>query len=126
MKTTEATPAQFKARFGDDRIAPGRFSYFICDNGMGIIRDDNKRTLEVVADDKLNAAELSPEDELVLMSLVCGDYQEEIEIPSVDALYMYEEREQSSKRNLLLVRYSIFLIATMCLIACVAAFILIV
>ncbi|GFN30946.1 hypothetical protein [Paenibacillus xylaniclasticus] len=126
MKTTQATPAQFQARFGSDRIVPGRFSYFICDNGMGIIRDDNKRTLEIISDSQLDDTELTPEDELILMSLVCGDFQEEIEVPAVDSLFMYEERELKSRRSLHLIRYAIFLIVAACLVACIAAFILIV
>jgi len=91
---------------------------------MGIIRDDNKRTLEIVSDTRLNDAELTPEDELALMSLVCGDYQEDIEVPPGDSLFMYEEREQTSRRNLLLVRSAIFVAIAICLMACIAAFIL--
>lgn len=100
MKTKEITAAQFSATFGTDRIVPGSFSYFFCDNGIGIIRDNHRKSIEIVTNDASVPTDISYEEELVLLSLVCGEFQEEIVIPAQDTLEDYETREKHSRRPL--------------------------
>jgi len=82
MKTREISAAEFGIRFGLDRLQTGSYAYFACSNGMGIIRDNTSKSIEIVHGTELNPAELTAEEELMLMAVVCGDFKEDIEIPN--------------------------------------------
>jgi hypothetical protein len=100
LKTIEISPAEFSARFGTDKVTSGPFSYYVIDNGVGVVKDNSKRSIEVVAASEIDLIDISVEDELLLLALVCGEYKEEINIPQIDTLWDYEERELTSKKNL--------------------------
>lgn len=116
MKTREITQAEFAARFGTQHIAPGSFSYFECDNGVGLIRDNSSSSIEVITTSNIEHAELSFEDELTLLALVCGDHREVVEIPSGELIVDYEKRDLSSRRKLSLIWIAIGLFLTGCLV----------
>ncbi|QGQ98832.1 hypothetical protein EHS13_30110 [Paenibacillus psychroresistens] len=122
MKTSELSAIEFSARFGKDKIIPGPFSYFLCDNGLGLIKDNIKKSIEVLAAAEISHVELTLEDELALLSLVCGEFSEEIIIPKHDTLMDYEAREKSTSRNQNTIWGLFFTFIVICLVICVYIF----
>jgi hypothetical protein len=116
LRTKELTPAEFASRFGTDVVAAGSFSYFECDNGIGIIKDNRQRTIEIIVSADTPLPELSPEEELQLLSLVCGDYEEDISIPSSDNLFDYEQRDRSVRYRLNAIWIGFGVFVTACLV----------
>ncbi|MDQ0885062.1 hypothetical protein QFZ81_000150 [Paenibacillus sp. V4I9] len=116
MKTSETTPAEFSARFGTNKVLPGQFSYFICDNGVGVIRDNSNNSIEIVAVDEIVPTDITPEDELLLLSLVCGEFKEDLTIPRTDTLFDYEEREKLSQRRVNTVWVVFGMVIIICLV----------
>ncbi|THF73919.1 hypothetical protein [Cohnella fermenti] len=103
MKTREISADEFSSRFGVERAA-GDFAYFVCDNGIGMIRDNRTRTMEVIVLPEAKPEALSEEDEIALMSAICGEYEQDClwndGLPKSDRLQDYEEREQAAGRRL--------------------------
>lgn len=116
MKTREITQAEFAARFGTHTIVSGAYSFFECDNGIGLIRDNSSSSIEVINASDIELAELSYEDELMLLALVCGDHREVVEIPRSEQLSDYEKRDLTSKRRLIYIWAVLGLFLTLCLI----------
>ncbi|QMV40491.1 hypothetical protein [Cohnella cholangitidis] len=113
MKTSELTAAEFAAHFGASHVLPGPFAYFACDNGMGVIRDNRDRTIEIVNATEQNLAEISPEDELLLLAMVCGEYREEVAVPRSDTVFDYEERYRKTTRKYNVVRMTIIILLSL-------------
>ena len=99
VKTSKVTPAEFSAKFGTPATPPESFSYFLCDNGIGVVRNDTNQTLEIMAAAEINPLDISFEDELQLLSLICGDYKEHVSIPRTDTFLDYQERENVTRRQ---------------------------
>jgi hypothetical protein len=103
MKTSPVQPAEFAAKFGTDKIKPGPFEYFSTDIGVGIIKNTEFNTIETVAGPDIDPEDITPEDELVMMSLVCGNYKEEPAVipPTLRDVkdYQYDEKQTSWKFN---------------------------
>lgn len=114
MKTNEITAAEFSAKFGTDTILPGPFSYFISDNGVGVIKDNNRKSIEVITTKDIELTDISVEDELLLLTLVCGEYKEEITIPKVDTFENYEARDRSAKGTLYIMWIILIVILAIC------------
>jgi len=119
LKTNEITAAEFVARFGSDVVKAGAFSYFICDNGLGLIRNNADRSVEIVQPPHAEISELSPEDELQLLSLICGDFSADVELPPNDTIFDFERRERSSRRTLhaIWVVFALFLVIMLAIFA---------
>ncbi|WP_115995636.1 hypothetical protein [Cohnella lupini] len=114
MKTSEITPAEFSARFGTQHIIPGSYSYFACDNGVGVIRDNSSQSIEIVASPDMDSSDITPEDELMLLSLVCGDYKQTVDIPRSDHLLDYEARNTKASLRLAWIWTAFFLFVALC------------
>lgn len=99
MKTTEVTPYHFSAKFGSEHIASGSFTYYECDNGLGIIKDNVKQTIRLVGGDDIALEELSPEDEFALLARISGEFKPDIRHPANDTLTDYESREMKASRQ---------------------------
>jgi hypothetical protein len=120
------TPAEFAAQFGASHVVPGPFAYFACDNGLGVIRDNRDRTIEIVNATEKNISEISPEDELLLLAMVCGEYREEVTIPPSDTVFDYEERNRKTTNKYNAVRLTLNLLLSICIsLALVLIFVLI-
>ncbi|MCD1257389.1 hypothetical protein B5M42_000880 [Paenibacillus athensensis] len=110
MKTKEMTAAQFAAQFGSEAVKPGAFSYFMCENGLGLIRNNADRSIEIVQPPHHEIGELSPEEELQLLALVCGDFATDVDMPPSETVFDFEQRERSSRRTLGTIWMSFFVI----------------
>lgn len=98
LKTIEVTPYHFTTKFGSEYVNSGSFTYYECDNGVGIIKDKVKNTVQLVNPLNLQIEELSQEDEFALLSIICGDFNTDIVRPSNDTLSDYEYRERKASR----------------------------
>jgi hypothetical protein len=100
LKTKEITPQEFASKFGKESLKSGSFAYFVYDNQFGIIRDNIRKSIDVIGTHEVNSSDITPEEELALLALVCGEFKEEVEVPRSDTIFDYEEREKSTKRRL--------------------------
>ncbi|GKU77581.1 hypothetical protein [Paenibacillus sp. L3-i20] len=98
MKTIEVTPYRFSAKFGSEHIAAGSFTYYECDNGLGIVKDNVRQSIQLIHPPHIQISEISQEDEFTLLSMVCGNFKPDITIASTDILSDYEYREKSASR----------------------------
>ncbi|MFB9277195.1 hypothetical protein [Cohnella cellulosilytica] len=119
MKTKELTAAEFASKFGTDAVSAGSFSYYECDGGIGIVKDNRSKSIEVVVASGARPPELSPEDELQLLSLVCGEYEEEVAIPLGDSLFDYEARDRKVRYRL----YAIWAAFSLFVLACLVVYV---
>ncbi|WP_138755924.1 hypothetical protein [Paenibacillus sinopodophylli] len=99
MKTIEVTPEHFISKFGPEYIASDSFTYYECDNGLGIIKDNVKNSIQLVSRSEISIEEISQEDEFALLSMVCGDFKTDIDHPTNDTLSDFEFRERKASRN---------------------------
>lgn len=110
MKTTEVTAHHFLAKFGEQYIHSGSFSYYECDNGLGIIKDNIRNSIELVSPPNLKLDDISEEDEFALLTMVCGNFKKDVIHPVNDSIYDYENREQAASRNFTFTRLLLVLL----------------
>ncbi|MFD0588506.1 hypothetical protein ACFQZE_10875 [Paenibacillus sp. GCM10027627] len=99
MKTNEVTPYHFSAKFGSEHIAVGSFTYYECENGLGIIKDQVKQTVHFVNPPHVQVRDLTEEEEFNLLTAVCGDFKPDLSVPMNDTLADYELREKKASRR---------------------------
>ncbi|RJX39138.1 hypothetical protein D3P09_16735 [Paenibacillus pinisoli] len=116
MKTTEVTAQRFADKFGPEHVAPGPFAYYECDNGLGIIKDTVKNTIQLVKHSQFIEQDLSPEDEFAMLTAVSGPFVPDTIHPPYETLADFEFRERKAATALSATWSILILVFLTCLV----------